>query len=86
MAAHPRVCQNLFNPSVISHLELLCSVFELVEYLLLLPKVVKGRSKGQMDSSLFVEITSKIPVCGIFFLLFLWPSLKRRYQHEQRKR
>ena len=66
MAAHPRVCQNLFNPSVISHLELLCSVFELVEYLHP-PKVVKGRSKGQMDSSLFVEITSKIPVCGNFF-------------------
>ena len=70
MAAHPRVCQNLFNPSVVSHLELSCTVLELVEYLHP-PKVVEGGSKGKMDSSLFVEVTSKIPKCGEWFSLSL---------------
>ena len=65
MATPSRLCQNLFNPTVISHLELLCPVFELVQYLHP-PKVVEEGSKRKMDACLFVEVISEIPIRGKF--------------------
>ena len=63
MAAPSRLRQNLFDPSMILHIELLGAVLEPMEYLHP-PKVVEGGSKGKMDSCLSVEVTSEIPKSG----------------------
>ena len=63
MAAPSRLRQNLFDPSMIFHIELLGAVLEPMEYLHP-PKVVEGGYKGKMDTCLSVELPGEVPVCG----------------------